>query len=129
MTEPLEYRVAIPSLYADDLREAVAEVAVEEGAEAGLRVEDVPLDEEALSELGFDPFLIAAGIYVGHLLVNAGAGMVARAVLEKVIAKIRGKRPAEPQKIEIEVLTSDLRSVRISIGSDDGTIKIQLEGL
>lgn len=128
MDESLTVQITLPKAYEEVLRESVEEAARECGAEEAFDLAEVksPVPE---SELQFDPFIIAAGLYVANLIVSAVAGDVIPAALHKLVEKIRGAHSKPPESSEIIViLLPDATVVRLDVhdteSAADGLAKV-----
>jgi 5,10-methenyltetrahydromethanopterin hydrogenase len=115
MDEPLAVQITLPKAYEEALRESVEEAARESGVEQAFDLAEVksPVPD---SELQFDPFTIAAGLYVANLIVSSIAGDVIPATLRKLVKKIRGEHPKPPESSAIIViLLPDATIVRFDV--------------
>jgi hypothetical protein len=91
VSDPIVYQIQIPAPYADDVTESVKEAA---GKATG--TDDYKLTGKvqtvSTSEIQFDPVTIAAGIWVGHLVLNSVASLAVEEMARTLLKKMRNRK-------------------------------------
>ena len=85
------FNIGLPADLEEELADALKEAAAENGA-AGHYTLTKQDSEKAASELNFDPFTVAAGIYVGKLVISGVSSYFIRCALDRVAKKLQENR-------------------------------------
>jgi hypothetical protein len=111
------YTVIVPASWQGDLEQAVSDVA-HSGAhgEAGIEVTEGDI-ESATAELAFDPFTIAAVLYVGDIVVKAAVGLGVTETLKSLLK--RRATHAAPVPERLVVLTPTGEVLEITVGDSE----------
>ncbi len=134
MTEPAPFFITIAVEYEDDVRSSLEEVAKDAGVEKGFTLEDGG-PPSAASEMQFDPVTVAAGLWVGHIVLNQVGNMTIQAVIKKLVKKVREKASQKstsesPEKpnTKIVLLLPDISSVTLDL-TDAADVEIKIKKL
>jgi hypothetical protein len=85
------YEIVLPASLEAELVDALKEAAAENGAASHYTLAKQD-SAKAVSELNFDPFTVAAGIYVGKLIISGVSSYFIRKALDRVATKLQEAR-------------------------------------
>jgi hypothetical protein len=127
MSDPVVYQIKVPVLYKDDVVESVKETAGKATDTAGYTLTGT-IDKSATSEIQFDPFTIAAGLWVGHLVINTVGAMAVEEVARALLKKLRerngkGKAP-KGSPLKVVFVLPDTSTVEIDVDDPDAKAKL-----
>jgi len=106
--DPDIYKIAVPAEWQDELAEAIRASAAESGGLERYTLEFID-DEEAASELQFDPLTVS--IVIGKfVLQSAGAFLVGKAV-ERLLKKMSTARKADGARIIIMFPDGEIETI------------------
>ena len=98
------YEIVVPASLEAELVHALKDAAAENGAADHYTLTKGDA-EKAASELNFDPFTVAAGIYVGKLIVSGVSSYFIRKALDRVAKKLQEARSKDKSNKGVITIT------------------------